>query len=120
MPCVCKYVYDWLGLMHVMLVATLTLSPPTSSPPSLFVSQYEPPHESAESGYDSDAAYDSLRGLLSKTHLSKYFKEFRRREVRLEELKLLTEADLTEVRPPPSPRTRLAVSGLVRLQSVQD
>lgn len=54
------------------------------------------PLDSPRSGSDSDAAYDSLRSVLGKVHLGKYFKVFRRREVRLEELKHLTEGDLIE------------------------
>lgn len=61
------------------------------------VKQNDTPLESPRSGSDSDAAYDSLRGVLSKVSLGKYFKDFRRREVRLEDLRHLTESDLTEV-----------------------
>ena len=59
--------------------------------------QIDTPLDSPRSGSDSDAAYDSLRGVLSKVSLGKYFKDFRRREVRLEDLRHLTESDLTEV-----------------------
>lgn len=59
----------------------------------------ETPVDSPRSGSDSDAAYDTLRGVLGKVHLKKYFGEFRQREVRLEELKVLTESDLTEASP---------------------
>lgn len=55
------------------------------------------PLDSPGSGSDSDAAYDSLRGVLRKVSLGKYFKEFRLREVRVEDLQHLTEADLAEV-----------------------
>lgn len=55
------------------------------------------PLDSPRSGSDSDAAYDSLRGVLRKVSLGKYFKEFRLREVRMEDLQHLTEADLAEV-----------------------
>lgn len=48
------------------------------------------PLDSPRSGSGSDAAYDSLRGILGKAHVGKYFAEFRRREIRLEELKPLT------------------------------
>jgi len=58
--------------------------------------QIDTPLDSPRSGSDSDAAYDSLRGVLGKVHLGKYFWEFRRREIRLEELKHLTESDLIE------------------------
>lgn len=60
--------------------------------------QTDTPLDSPRSGSGSDAAYDSLRGVLSKVSLGKYFKDFRRREVRLEDLRHLTEGDLTEVR----------------------
>lgn len=59
--------------------------------------QADTPSDSPRSGSDSDAAYDSLRGVLSKVSLGKYFKDFRRQEVRLEDLRHLAEADLTEV-----------------------
>lgn len=36
--------------------------------------------------------------MLGSVQLSKYFSEFRRREVRMEELKLLSEDDLKEAR----------------------
>lgn len=52
--------------------------------------------DSPRSGNDSDAAYDTLQGVLRKVHLGKYFAEFRSREIRLEELKHLTEGDLIE------------------------
>lgn len=54
--------------------------------------------DSPGSDNDSDAAYDSLRSMLGSVQLGKYFSEFRRREVRMEELKLLTENDLKEAR----------------------
>lgn len=53
---------------------------------------------SGGSGNESDEAYDSLRGVLGKVHLGKYFAEFRKHEIRLEELKHLTEAELIEVK----------------------
>lgn len=59
--------------------------------------QTDTPLDSPRSGSDSDAAYDSLRGVLTKVSLAKYFNEFRNREVRLEDLRHLTEGDLTEV-----------------------
>lgn len=60
-------------------------------------SQREENLDSPGSGDDSDAAYDTLRGVLGKVHLGKYFAVFRKREVRMDELKLLTEDDLKEV-----------------------
>jgi len=66
-------------------------------PPPILVGQTDTPLDSPRSGSDSDAAYDSLRGVLTKVSLAKYFKKFRQREVRLEDLRHLTEGDLTEV-----------------------
>ncbi|CAM9619329.1 unnamed protein product, partial [Laminaria digitata] len=65
------------------------------------------PLDSPRSGSGSDAAYDSLRGVLGKVDLGKYFAEFRRREIRLEELKHLTEPDLIEMGLPMGARKRL-------------
>ncbi|CAB1120609.1 unnamed protein product [Ectocarpus sp. CCAP 1310/34] len=79
-----------------------TISTPNATPA-------DTPVDSPRSGSDSDAAYDSLRGVLGKVSLSKYFKEFRRREVRLEDLQHLTEGDLTEMGMPVGPRKRLLV-----------
>ncbi|CAM9327818.1 unnamed protein product, partial [Ectocarpus sp. 13 AM-2016] len=79
-----------------------TISTPNDTPA-------DTPVDSPRSGSDSDAAYDSLRGVLGKVSLSKYFKEFRRREVRLEDLQHLTEGDLTEMGMPVGPRKRLLV-----------
>ncbi|CAM9478022.1 unnamed protein product, partial [Ectocarpus sp. 8 AP-2014] len=79
-----------------------TISTPNDTPA-------DTPVDSPRSGSDSDAAYDSLRGVLGKVSLSKYFKEFRRREVRLDDLQHLTEGDLTEMGMPVGPRKRLLV-----------
>lgn len=93
--------------MRLMLLTSRRVKPTSRLPiylPALVThlpgdmrKQTDTPLDSPRSGSDSDAAYDSLRGVLSKVSLGKYFKDFRRREVRLEDLRHLTERDLTEV-----------------------
>lgn len=58
--------------------------------------QREPSIDSPGSDNDSDAEYDSLKGVLGNVQLGKYFSKFRQREVRMAELKLLNEEDLKE------------------------
>lgn len=110
--------YLCVTAIHRSLLSTNVTEPPVSSKPThIHVEQYDhspcastpptreqketpaedAPLESPRSGSDSDAAYESLRGVLRKVSLGKYFKDFRRREVRLEDLQHLTEGDLTEV-----------------------
>ena len=91
--------------LHLSLFSSLLLPRPIYDPclklrdhaASQLETPFETPVGSPGSSYDSEVEYESLRAVLSKVHLGKYFGHFRRSEIRLENLEHLTEEDLMEV-----------------------
>lgn len=58
---------------------------------------FETPAGSPEIDYDSDSEYDSLKRILEKARLGKYFQKFRANDIRAEDLKYISEGELANV-----------------------